>query len=113
MSLHLTQKVCVSCHGGDVVPFTEEELAPYLKEVPGWQVNDDHTAVSRTIKTKNFMASLDLANQIAPLAEAEGHHPDLTVSWGKLCISLTTHAIRGLSENDFILAAKIDELLAS
>lgn len=110
MNTLLTTKKCVACKG-DMPPLTKEEAEILLAQTPGWTVSDDVQSVRREIATKNFATALDLANKIGALAESEGHHPDLTVSWGKLDITLTTHAIHGLSENDFIMAAKINQLL--
>lgn len=90
-------------------PLTRAEAEILLKQIPDWQLNDSATEIAREIRVANFRAALLLANRVGDIAEAEGHHPDLTVSWGKLGIRLTTHAISGLSENDFIMAAKIDQ----
>lgn len=107
--MNLTQKVCVACEGG-IPPLTKEQMAEYLPEVPQWNVADDAKSITRDFKFKNYVGAMEFANKITPLAEREGHHPDLFISWGKVHVSLTTHAIKGLSENDFILAAKIDQL---
>jgi len=82
-----------------------------MKEVPGWKLADDALSISRDFTFKNFADALAFANKIGAIAEEEGHHPDLTVSWGKVGVHLSTHAIGGLSENDFILAAKVDGLM--
>ncbi|RJR14069.1 4a-hydroxytetrahydrobiopterin dehydratase [Candidatus Parcubacteria bacterium] len=105
----LAEKHCVPCEGG-VLPLTREEAETLLKQVAGWELSDDVKKISKTFKTKNFVSAMDLANRITAVAEKEGHHPDLHISWGKVGIDLTTHAIKGLSVNDFILAAKIDAL---
>lgn len=105
----LSQKKCVSCEGG-VPPLSAAEITRYKEQVPNWKVADDQKSISREFAFKNFAESLAFANKIGYIAEAENHHPDLFVSWGKLRAELSTHAISGLSENDFILAAKIDEL---
>lgn len=87
------------------------QAAKYVSTTPLWTLSDDAKWVSRKIVCKNFMDVMGIANQVAELAEAEGHHPDLHITgYRKLKIDLTTHAIGGLSENDFILAAKIDQL---
>jgi 4a-hydroxytetrahydrobiopterin dehydratase len=78
-----------------------------LEEIPGWNVIDDRK-LSKSYRFANFASAMKLANQIAELAECEGHHPDLLVRWGELMVCLWTHKIDGLSESDFILAAKID-----
>lgn len=92
------------------MPLPREDAEKLLRELDGWNISADGTAISKVYKRKNFVDAMDFANAITPIAEAEGHHPDLAVSWGSVGITLTTHAIGGLSENDFIMAAKIDEL---
>jgi len=84
-----------------------------LEEVPSWQVEDadGHLRLARTVKFKGFMPGVELVNRIAPIAEAEGHHPDLLLSYGSLTIWLTTHAAGGLTDNDFILAARLDQVI--
>ena len=79
-----------------------------MQEVPGWELSADAKKISRKYKFKNFKEALVFVNKIGDIAEAEGHHPDLSFGWGKVTIELMTHAIGGLSENDFILAAKIN-----
>lgn len=105
----LAEKQCVPCEGG-TSPLTAEEVANLKVQVPNWAVADDVKSISRTFNFKNFVEAMHFGNQITSIAEAEGHHPDLHVSWGKVKVDLTTHAIGGLSENDFILAAKIDQV---
>ena len=105
----LLEKKCVPCEGG-ASPLTREQVEPYMSQVPGWSVDGEVKHLSKDYKFPDFMTALQFANQIGEVAEAEGHHPDLTVSWGKVGVMLTTHAVGGLSENDFILAAKIDAL---
>ena len=109
VTIHLTDKKCVACEGG-VPPLTVEEIAKYQPEVPEWKVSSDNLSISKEFRFKDFKEAMAFANKIGDLAESEGHHPDLTVAWGKVGVHLTTHAIKGLSENDFILAAKIDRL---
>ncbi len=108
--MDLSQKHCVPCEGG-VFPLARQESEPMMKEVPGWKLADDALSISRDFTFKNFADALAFANKIGAIAEEEGHHPDLTVSWGKVGVHLSTHAIGGLSENDFILAAKVDGLM--
>lgn len=86
------------------------EAQAMMQHVPLWSLSSDAKKISREFKVKNFLEALALANAIGALAEEEGHHPDLLVAWGKLGVELSTHAIGGLSNNDFILAAKIDAL---
>lgn len=109
MNIHLTDKKCVACEGG-IPPLTREETAKYGPEVPEWKIEDNALSISRVFSFNDFKSALAFADKIGALAEEEGHHPDLTVGWGKVGVHLTTHAIGGLSENDFILAAKIDAL---
>lgn len=105
----LAKKKCVPCEGG-VPPLTPEQVKEYQKQVHAdWTVTDNKK-MKRDFSFVNFKQTMDVANKIADLAEAEGHHPDLYISYGKLGVELWTHAINGLSENDFILAAKIDKL---
>ena len=107
----LRQKKCVPCEGG--VPVIEAEQARrYNKTTPDWELADDAKWISRELVCKHFVEVMNKVNQIAEIAEADGHHPDLHITgYRKLRIDLTTHAIGGLSENDFILAAKIDQIL--
>lgn len=107
----MRQKKCLPCEGG--VPTIEPEAAEsYLATTPKWQLDDDSKSIERKVGCKNFVEAMRLLNQIADLAEEENHHPDLHLTgYRNLRILLTTHAIGGLSENDFIVAAKIDELL--
>ena len=105
----LSQKHCIPCKGGQL-PLKKDEFSPLLNHVKNWQVVEDKKLV-RTFKFKNFSEALKFLNTVAELAESENHHPNLYLfGWNKLRITLTTFEIRGLSENDFILAAKIDEL---
>ena len=90
------------------MPLFKQKVDELLQQVSGWTVSDDGKKISKTFKSKNFKDALAFANKVGDIAEAEGHHPDMFVSWGKVGISLSTHAIGGLSENDFIMAAKID-----
>lgn len=107
--MDLTQKKCVACEG-DVPPLNKVEADVLLKQVPGWEVRDDAKMLSRTFKFKNFAEALAFTNKIGVVAEDEGHHPDIELGWGYVMVKLTTHAIKGLSENDFIVAAKVNTL---
>lgn len=104
----LASRTCVPCHGG-VPRLTGAEIEPYLEQLPGWRVVDEHH-LKRDYKFTNFKDALDFVNRVGAVAEAEGHHPDIRLGWGYVEISVYTHAIDGLSESDFILAAKIDGL---
>jgi 4a-hydroxytetrahydrobiopterin dehydratase len=85
-----------------------EEAQGLMEQVPGWEL--DENKLSRRFKFKNFREAMAFVNRIADLAEEEGHHPDIHISWNRVRLDLTTHAIKGLSENDFIMAAKTNEL---
>ncbi len=107
--MDLAQKRCVPCEGG-VAPLARHAIEPLLKELNGWSLSSDSRNISKEFVFKNFVQAMEFANKITSIAEAEGHHPTLFVSWGKVKVELSTHAIKGLSENDFILAAKIDQI---
>lgn len=106
----LAKKRCKPCEGG-VDPLFCEQSEALLKELsPEWMLIDQCRMLARTYTFKNFNEALVFANKVGAIAEEEQHHPDLTLGYGNLGVELTTHAIGGLSENDFIVAAKIDEL---
>ena len=105
----LTAKKCIPCSIGSD-PLGEELIKDYLKDLKeGWKVIDNKL-IEKTYKFKNFAEALEFTNKIGKLAEEEGHHPEITLSWAKVVVRLTTYKIKGLHDNDFILAAKIDEL---
>jgi 4a-hydroxytetrahydrobiopterin dehydratase len=107
----LTREKCVACTG-ETPGIGPDEAAVLAAELDdAWVVGDD--ALTREFHVETFNAAFGLATRIALLAEAEGHHPDLEVGWGRLAVRLTTHAISGLSRNDFIMAAKIDRLASA
>lgn len=107
----LTAKKCKPCEGG-VEPCTAAEAEAQLAKLPGWYVTQGGQRIRKDWTVKNFMAGMQFFQAVAVIAEADGHHPDLhLVGYRNLSIELWTHAIGGLSENDFILAAKIDQLL--
>jgi 4a-hydroxytetrahydrobiopterin dehydratase len=106
----LVQKKCLPCEGG-VEPFPLDEAKAQLEQLSGWRLTHDGQRIRKDWKLKNFMAGIEFFNRCAELAEADGHHPDLHLEgYCNGWIELWTHAIGGLSENDFILAAKIDQL---
>lgn len=110
MNKNLLEKKCVPCEGG-VSPFTKEEIRSYLKEVPEWHLTSDDSSISRTFTFKNFKEAVVFVNKVADIAETEGHHPDIRIyAYKNVQLHLSTHVIGGLSENDFILAAKINQL---
>ena len=102
----LASKHCVPCHGG-VPRLKGEEAEPLLAQLEGWQLVDEHH-LSKEYKFANFAAALDFVNRVGRVAESEGHHPDIEFGWGYARLKIYTHAIDGLSESDFILAARID-----
>ena len=107
----LHNKTCIPCRGG-VPAFDISEIHKYLKKVDGWDVkkNENNSYfIEKNFKFENFLESQKFINQVGNIAESEGHHPDIIFGWGYAKINITTHAIEGLSENDFILAAKIDK----
>ena len=105
----LAKKKCIPCEAG-VPAFTRGEAKKFLAQLQGWKLAASGKKISKTFLFKGFSAPVAFAVQIAELADREGHHPDLHLSYGKCVVELSTHAIHGLSENDFILAAKIDAL---
>ena len=104
------QKKCTPCLPG-TPPMKVEKARELLAQLPGWEIVMDGRAIKRRVACANFMKALALAGKLAPIAEAEGHHPDLMLGWGYLEMVLWTHSIAGLHENDFIMAAKFDEVL--
>lgn len=107
----LAEKTCVPCRGG-VPPLTRQQIEAMLPELEGWEVKEDKR-LEKSFKFDDFAQAMRLANAIAEIAEHEGHHPDLLVRWGELKVELWTHKIDGLTESDFILAAKIDQARAA
>jgi 4a-hydroxytetrahydrobiopterin dehydratase len=106
----LQQKTCVPCRGG-IPPLPAGEVARLLSGVPGWRSRDDDTRIEAQFRFEDFRAALDFVQQVGELAEREFHHPDwITFGWGHATIVLRTKKIKGLHENDFILAAKINEI---
>ena len=108
----LLNKKCVPCEGG-VLPFDVSEIHKYQKKVDGWNVLKDKKKnffLNKKFTFKNFFESQKFVNKVGTISEEEGHHPDIKFGWGYAEIQIMTHAIEGLSENDFILAAKIDQI---
>ena len=104
----LAAKHCVPCRGG-TPPLKGAGLDSLAAQIPGWKVTESHH-IEREFKFPDFVSALGFVNKIGDVAEREGHHPDLTLSWGRVHVLTYTHSIKGLSESDFILAAKIDQL---
>ena len=108
MDTNLSEKRCVPCEGG-TPPMGEIEIKNLVKEVPLWSLKNGH--LFRSFKFKNFLEAIDFVNSVARLAEEEMHHPDISIRYNRVDLELWTHVVKGLSENDFILAAKIYKLL--
>ena len=110
---NLKDKKCVPCEGG-VIPFDISEIHKYQKKVDGWDIAKDIKEkffLNKRFNFNNFTETQEFINKVGEISEDEGHHPDISFGWGYAEIKITTHAIEGLSENDFILAAKIDQLV--
>ena len=105
----LTRKTCTPCRGG-IPPLTPEEAREFIGGAPGWALSDDSSRISRRFEFDDFRQAMAFVNRVADLAEGEGHHPDFEIHWNKVDLVLYTHKIRGLHENDFIMAAKINRL---
>lgn len=104
----LAGKTCVPCRGG-VPALHGQELASLAGQVSGWRVTEGHH-ISKSFDFQDFQTALQFVNRIGEIAEEQGHHPDIYLAWGKVEVTIWTHKINGLTESDFILAAKIDEL---
>jgi 4a-hydroxytetrahydrobiopterin dehydratase len=109
MTEALTEKVCTPCRGG-IPPLTQSEAERFHGEVPQWELRDDARRIERTFQFRNFRQALTFVQQVGELAEEQGHHPDITFGWGYATVSLRTKKIKGLHENDFIMAGRIDRL---
>ncbi len=105
MELH--QKKCIPCESG-AMPLTEKESKKILERVPHWKLNGNK--IEREFVFKNFVEALKFVNKVGDLAESEGHHPDIHIHWNKVNLELWTHSMNGLSENDFIVASKVNSL---
>lgn len=110
MPTDLAARHCVPCEGGTPkVP--PDEVQRLLGDLPGWALVEDGRAIARTFAFKNYFRTMAFVNAVAWIAHTEDHHPDMTVHWGKVVVRYSTHAIGGLSENDFVCAAKVNALL--
>jgi 4a-hydroxytetrahydrobiopterin dehydratase len=105
---NLSSQKCIPCEVGGPPLSPEEAKIMLEKNIPTWQVADDAKKITKTFKFKDFKESMNFVNKIADIAEGEGHHPDIYIYYNKVKIDLTTHAVKGLSNNDFIVASKID-----
>lgn len=108
--MDFSKKKCVPCEGG-VDPIGESSAKKMLKDIPGWQIVN--AKLKREFKFKNFIESLNFTNKVGIIAEKEQHHPDIELGWGYCNVTIFTHAIGGISENDIILAAKINEIFGN
>lgn len=111
---NLAKKKCVPCEGG-IPPLTLEEIRNFLPKVTGWELGEEasHKQIVKKFEFKDFVEAMKFVDQVADIAENEGHHPNIDVRYNKVRLTNYTHAIGGLHENDFILAAKIDSLINS
>jgi 4a-hydroxytetrahydrobiopterin dehydratase len=105
----LVSKSCTPCRGG-IPPLTPEEVDEQHRQTPAWDIRDDSHRIERTFRFKTFAEAFAFVQRVADLAEAEGHHPDVCFGWGYATVSLQTKKIKGLHENDFIIAAKLDHM---
>jgi 4a-hydroxytetrahydrobiopterin dehydratase len=110
MAETLVGKSCTPCKGG-IPPLTPQEAEGFHKQVPKWELGDEARRIERTFRSKNFGEALSFVQKVGELAEAEGHHPDICFGWVYAKVALQTKKIKGLHENDFIMAAKIDRLV--
>lgn len=108
MNGDLTKRKCVPCEAGGIKPMKQDEAGKYLAKVSGWALSKDAKKIFKEYKFKNFVETMGFVKRVADIAETEGHHPDIHIRYNRVLFELSTHAIGGLSENDFILAAKID-----
>ena len=109
MDSTLAEKSCTPCRGG-VPPLTRETAEEYRRQAPDWALLDEATRIERSYRVKNFAEAFAFVERAAALAEAEGHHPDICFGWGYATVSLRTKKIKGLHENDFIMATKLDRI---
>ena len=110
MSETLVAKTCTPCRGG-IPPLTRGEAQRFQAQAPNWELGDNAHRIQRTFRFRNFREALAFVQEVGELAETEGHHPDISFGWGYVTVSLTTKKIKGLHENDFIMASKIDRAL--
>jgi 4a-hydroxytetrahydrobiopterin dehydratase len=109
MTETLATKKCTPCRGG-IPPLTHEEVERFQSQTPNWELRDDGHRIERIFRFRNFQEALGFVRDVGDLAETEGHHPDISFGWGYATISLRTKKIKGLHENDFIMASKIDRM---
>ena len=109
MKIDLKNMKCEPC-SGKTPKLKPEEISNYLSQLDGWSVNNEQEMIFKKFNFKNFKKALEFTNLVGNIAEFEGHHPDISLGWGYSIVMLHTHAIKGLSVNDFVLALRIDEL---
>lgn len=109
MTTALAGKSCTPCRGG-MPPLTVEEASILHEQTPDWELHDGARRIERTYRFKNFREAFNFIGRAGELAEAEGHHPDISFGWGYATVSLRTKKIKGLHENDFIIAVKLDQI---
>ena len=107
---NLSQQHCVPCEGG-IAPLSKSDAEETMKHIPNWILSQEGKNISRVFIFKDFTEAMVFVNNVAEIAEAEGHHPDISINWNKVHLDLSTHAIGGLSTNDFILASKINTII--
>ncbi|MDE2040880.1 MAG: 4a-hydroxytetrahydrobiopterin dehydratase [Patescibacteria group bacterium] len=108
--MNLSSQKCVPCEvGGE--PMKAEEIELYTKDVPTWKISSDQKSISKKFTFRDFKEALAFVNKVGAVAEEQGHHPDITFTYGEATIVFTTHALKGLSPNDFIMAAKVDKIV--
>ena len=110
--MQLTEKTCVPCQGG-IPPLPADQAARYLADVPGWALSPAADRITRKFTFSDFRGALQFVDRLGALAEDEGHHPDIAFGWGYAEVTFFTHKIRGLHENDFIMAAKTNAIAAN
>jgi 4a-hydroxytetrahydrobiopterin dehydratase len=107
--MKMAEKHCVPCMGG-IAPMSPEEAQKLLVQTPGWQLTHQSTRLERRFAFKDFLSALEFVKRVGELAEQEAHHPEICLGWGYASVVYYTHKIKGLHENDFIMAAKVNEL---
>ena len=109
MTIELKNQKCQAC-SGNTPKLDEKQISQHISKLDNWSVNDDQKMIYKKFNFKTFKQALDFTNRVGELADLEGHHPDISLGWGYSLVMLHTHAIQGLSINDFIIAAKIDDI---
>ena len=110
MTETLAEKTCTPCRGG-VPPLARDEALRFQAQAPDWELDDNANHIVRTFRFRNFREALAFVQEVGELAENAGHHPEISFGWGYVTVSLSTKKIKGLHENDFIMASKIDRML--